>query len=180
MTHTPVSEAHTLIIRHNLIWSLIWFAVILQSSLLLYWNVYTETMNVKYFNYCACCVHQFYKTELNELCIVLQYEHRHTHTQAYRYGTHIPTPNERQKGMAGLTDQFPISPSRPAVIRSSYTWREAWIPLGFISSNYPLLPPHAVLLLAALYFSFRSWHCPPRPPSFLLFHPRFSRSLSLC
>lgn len=70
-----------------------------------------------------------------------------------------------KKGMAGLTDQFPISPSRPEVIRSSCTWREAWIPLGFISSNYPLLPPHAVPSLHILYFSSGSWHCPLLSPS---------------
>lgn len=90
-----------------------------------------------------------------------------THTD-----THIPTPNERQKGMAGLTDQFPISPSRPEVIRSSCTWREAWIPLGFISSNYPLLLPHAVPSLQILYFSSGSWHCPLLPPCSLFF-PHF-------
>lgn len=66
-------------------------------------------------------------------------------------------------GTAGLTDQFPISPSHPAVIRSSSTWREAWIPLGFISSNYPLLPPHAVLPFPILYFSLTL----PSPPSVL-------------
>lgn len=71
--------------------------------------------------------------------------------------------------MAGLTDQFPISPSRPAVIRSSCTWREAWIPLGFISSNYPLLPPHAVLSLPILYFTSGYWHCPLLPLSNSLF-----------
>ena len=26
----------------------------------LYWNIYTGTMNVKYLNHCACCVHQFF------------------------------------------------------------------------------------------------------------------------
>lgn len=97
--------------------------------------------------------------------------------------THIPTLNERQKGMAGLTDQFPISPSRPAVIRSSCTWREAWIPLGFISSNYPLLPPHAVLSLPILYFTSGYWHCPLLPLSNSLlthFCLLFSTLVSFC
>lgn len=87
-------------------------------------------------------------------------------------------------GMAGLTDQFPISPSHPAVIRSSSTWREAWIPLGFISSNYPLLPPHAVLSSPILYFPPGSWHCPllpvlfiPLPFGSVVLH---LRSLSVC
>lgn len=66
-----------------------------------------------------------------------------------------------KRGMAGLTDQFPISPSRPAVIRSSCTWREAWIPLGFINSNYPMLFSHSPIF----YFSSGSWHCPLLPPS---------------
>lgn len=79
--------------------------------------------------------------------------------------THIPAPSERQKGMAGLTDQFPISPSHPVVIRSSYTWRETWIPLGFISSNYPLLPTHAVPLRTIHYLSSQSRHCPFLPLS---------------
>lgn len=100
--------------------------------------------------------------------------HTHTHID-----THIPAPNERQKGVAGLTDQFPISPGRPAVIRSSYTWREAWIPLGFISSNYLLLPPHAVLLLTIRYFSSGSWHCPFLPPSSSLF-PHLDGSFICC
>ena len=83
------------------------------------------------------------------------YIHIHTFTHGMR----------DKKGMAGLTDQFPISPSRPEVIRSSCTWREAWIPLGFISSNYPLLPPHAVPALHILHFSSGSWHCPLLSPS---------------
>lgn len=76
-------------------------------------------------------------------------------------------------GTAGLADQFPISPSHPAVIRSSSTWREAWIPLGFISSNYPLLPPHAVLSFPILYFS--PWILTlPSPPSVPLIPLPFS------
>lgn len=76
-------------------------------------------------------------------------------------------------GTAGLTDQFPISPSHPAVIRSSSTWREAWIPLGFISSNYPLLPPHAVLPFPILYFS--PWILTlPSPPSVIFIPLPFS------
>ena len=64
--------------------------------------------------------------------------------------------------MVGLTDQFPVSLSHPAVIRSSCTWRERWIPLGFISSNYSRIPPHSVFSLPILYFSSRHW-------TFLLF-----------
>lgn len=105
----------------------------------------------------------FYKTESNWLCICLQYflTHTHTHIQIRTF----PHRMRDKRGMAGLTDQFPISPSHPAVIRSSSTWREDWIPLGFISSNYPLLPPHAVPSLPILYFSSGSWHCPLLPQS---------------
>lgn len=106
------------------------------------------------------CVHNFYWVKLTlHTCVYMNTNMKCTYITA-----HIPAPKERQKGPAGLTDQFPIFPSRPVVIRSSCTWREAWIPLGFISSNYPLFPP-AVHSLFILYFSSGFWHCPLLPPS---------------
>lgn len=88
--------------------------------------------------------------------------------------THFQDRMRDKMGMAGLTDQFPISPSHQAVIRSSSTWREAWIPLGFISSNYPLLPPHVVLSFPILYF-------PPVPDIALSsLSPLYSSSMFTC
>ena len=113
-------------------------------------------MSFKYWNCCTC---YFTRQNSNCLCIYV-FNILNTHR---RPGTRSLTPNETQNGMVGLTDQFPISPSHPAVIRSYSTWREDWIPLGFISSNYPLLPPHAVLSLPSLNFCSGSQHRPPLP-----------------
>lgn len=89
---------------------------------------------------CACCV------KFNFFVQFWNCEDAHILIRTY-------SPNYGWKSMVGLTYQLPIFLCHPTVIRSSYTWHEPWIPLGFISSNYSRLPPHAVFSVYFLFFS---------------------------